>query len=241
MINSQSVVLINVIIIIVTGGDEVSPEDLQTIHSLYHTCPQLWDEFGNISCFLGLLRENYQAYKELYLHLARMDIYFDNHLSDGKEDALLVFAVAVGFVERSVQSSRQIMRDMGKAYITELPPFSGVDIGFDMLCLHKLRSLYMTCSARSSRFRLRLAQTGFLEDLMEDIKHIKHLSGDTLVSRLLFGCVLSLWLNWLEKQRSAFISRTLHKFQSCQKQMMRMECGGVGGSLGPLIMFADHV
>ena len=171
-----------------------------------------------------------------------MGSYFKNHFPDGKEDDFLLFAVAVGFVECSVQFFRQIMREMGKTYITEFPAFARVNTGFDMQCLHLLRSHFMNCTASSSRFRLRLAQTGFFEDLMEDIRHIKHLSGEALVSRLLFGCVLSLWLNWLEKQPTVFISRTLHKFQSCQKVRKRMEWGGVEvGFLGPLIMFADHV
>ena len=155
-----------------------------------------------------------------------MGIYFENHFSDGKEDDFLLFAVAMGFVERSVQFSRQIMREMGKTYVTEFPPISRVNTGFDMQCLNQLRSLYLFCTVSSSQFRLRLAQTGFFEDLMEDIRHIKHLSGEALVSRLLFGCVLSLCLNWLEKQPTVFISRTLHKFQSCQKVRKRMS--GVG-------------
>ena len=155
-----------------------------------------------------------------------MGSYIENHFLDGKEDDFLLFAVAVGFVECGVQFSRQIMREMGKTYVTEFPPFSRVNTGFDMQCLHLLRSHYLNCTLSSSQFRLRLAQTGFFEDLMEDIRHIKHLSGEALVSRLLFGSVLSLWLNWLEKQPTVFISRTLHKFQSCQKVRKRMS--GVG-------------
>ena len=141
-----------------------------------------------------------------------MGSYFENHFLDGKEDDFLLFAVAMGFVECSVQFSRQTMREMGKTYVTEFPPISRVNTGFDMQCLNQLRSLYLFCTLSSSQFRLRLAQTGFFEDIMEDIRHIKHLSGEALVSRLLFGCVLSLWLNWLEKQPTVFISRTLHKF-----------------------------
>ena len=111
-----------------------------------------------------------------------MGSYFENHFLDGKEDDFLLFAVAMGFVERSVQFSRQIMRDMGKTYITEFPPLARVNTGFDMLCLYTLRSDLLNCTASSSQFRLRLAQTGFLEDLAEDIKHIKHQSAEVLVS-----------------------------------------------------------
>ena len=103
-------------------------------------------------------------------------------VSDYEEDDLALFAVSVGFVERTVHFSRQIMREMGKTYNTEFPPFSRVDAGFDMLCLHRLREQFLNCTSLSSLFCLRLAQTGFLEDLVEDVKHIKHQSAEALVS-----------------------------------------------------------
>ena len=159
-------------------------------------CPKLWADFRNIISFLDLLTENPQAYKQLYQHLHKIGMYFERQLSDDQEDDFFLFAVAVGFVERCVQFSRQIMRDMSKTYITEFPPFSQVNIGFDMLCLRTLRSDLLNCTASSSQFRLRLAQTGFLEDLMEDVKHLKHLSGEALVSTV-WLCTVA-WSSWGE-------------------------------------------
>ena len=191
MINSQSVVHINVIIIIIAGSHEISPEDLQTICKLYQKCPKLWADFKNIISFLDLLTENPQAYKQLYQHLYKITMYLQRQFSDDPEDDFFLFAVAVGFVERCVQFSRQIMGDMGKTYITEFPPFARVNTGFDMLCLSTLRSHLLNCTASSSQFRLRLAQTGFFEDLMEDVKHLKHLSGEALVSTV-WLCIVAL-------------------------------------------------
>ena len=181
MINSQSVVHINVIIIIVTGSDEIPPEDLQT--KLYKKCPKLWADFTNIISFLDLLTKNPQAYKQLYQHLHKTAMYIERiPNSDNPEEDLLLFAVAAGFVEGSVQFSRQIMREMGKTYITEFPPFARVNTEFDMQCLRTLRGMLLNATIHSSQFCLRLAQTGFFEDLMEDVKHLKHLSGEALVS-----------------------------------------------------------
>ena len=169
----------------------MSPEDLETVCKLYQKCPQLWAHFRNLIDFLGLLTENPQAYKELYLRLCKISSFIYKHSSlDGEEDDFLLFAVAIGFVERSVEFSRQIMCEMGKTYNTEFPPSSDVSTDFDIRCLRCMRSLFLSSTASSSQFRLRLAKTGFFEDLMEDIKHIKHLSGETLV-----GIVLQLWSN----------------------------------------------
>ena len=169
-------------IIIVTGSHEISPEVLQTICKLYQKCPKLWADFRNIISFLDLLTENPQAYKQFYQYLHKIGMYSERQFSDDQEDDFFLFAVAVGFVEHCVQFSRQIMRDMGKTYITEFPPLARVNTGFDMLCLYTLRSDLLNCTASSSQFRLRLAQTGFFEDLVEDIKHIKHQSAEVLVS-----------------------------------------------------------
>ena len=161
----------------------MSPEDLQTVCKLYQKCPQLWADFRNLIDFLDLLTENFQAYKELYLHLCKMGIYIEGHCSsEDQTDDFFHFAVAIGFVERSVEFSRQIMLEMGKTYNTEFPSMSRVDIGFDMRCLHVLRSHFLNSTSSSSQFRLRLAQTGFFEDLVEDIKHIRHQSAEALVS-----------------------------------------------------------
>ena len=166
-----------------TGSHEISPEDLQTICKLYQKCPKLWDSFRNVISFLDLLTENPQAYQQLYQHLVRMGLHIEGESgSDSQEDDFLLFAVAVGFVEHIVQFSRQIMREMGKTYNTEFPSFSRMDIGFDMRCLHIIRNHLLNITSHSSQFRLRLAQTGFLEDLAEDIKHIKHQSAEVLVS-----------------------------------------------------------
>ena len=183
LINSQSVVHINVIIIIVTGSHEIHPEDLQTLCKQYKKYPKFWADLTNVISFLDLLTENPQAYEQLYQHLFRISLYIqDIPDSDNPEEDLLLFAVDVGFVERSVQFSRQIMREMGKTYITEFPPFSRVNTGFDMQCLRTLRGMLLDATIHSSQFCLRLVQTGFLEDLMEDVKHLKHLSGEALVS-----------------------------------------------------------
>ena len=183
LINSQSVVHINVIIIIGTGCHAISPEDLQTICKLYQKCPKLWVDFRNVISFLDLLTESPQAYKQLCQHLVRIVLYTEGVPDlDNPEEDLLLFAVAAGFVERSVQFSRQIMREMGKTYITEFPPFARVNTGFDMQCLRTLRGMLLNATIHSSQFCLHLAQTGFLEDLMEDVKHLKHLSGEALVS-----------------------------------------------------------
>ena len=136
LINSQSVVHINFIIIIVTGSHEIPPEDLQTICKLYQKCPKLWADFRNIISFLDLLTENPQAYKQLFQHLYKIAVYIERQFSDDQEDDFFLFAVAAGFVERSVQFSRQIMREMGKTYNTEFPPFSRMDIGFDLSLIH---------------------------------------------------------------------------------------------------------
>ena len=77
------------------------------------------------------------------------------------------------------------MREMGKTYNTEFTPFSCESTAFDVRCLYLLRSHILNSAGISSLFRLRLAQTGFFEDLVEDIKHIKHLSGEALVSMVL--------------------------------------------------------
>ena len=172
-----------IIIIIIAGSHEIPPEDLQTTCKLYQKCPKLWDDFRNIINFLDLLTENPQAYRQLYQHLQKIDMYTRGiPVSDNPEEDLLHFAVAVGFVERSVQFSRQIMREMGKTYITEFPPFARVTTGFDMQYLRTLRGILLNSTIHSSQFCLRLAQTGFFEDLMEDVKHLKHLSGEALVS-----------------------------------------------------------
>ena len=168
----------------------MSPEDLQTVCKLFQKCPQLWADFRSIIDFLDLLTENPQAYKQLFQQLYKMITYIEGHCSSEDRIDFIHFAVAVGFVERSVEFSRQIMCEMGKTYNTEFPPSSDVSTDFDIRCLRCMRSLFLSSTASSSQFRLRLAKTGFFEDLMEDIKHIKHLSGETLV-----GIVLQLWSN----------------------------------------------
>ena len=165
---------------------------MQTVYKLYQKWPLLWADFRNLVDFLDLVTDNPQAYKQLFKHLCKMGMYFETnfHSFDGQDDGFLLFAVAIGFVERSVEFSRQIMCEMGKTYNTEFPPSSDVSTDFDIRCLRCMRSLFLSSTASSSQFRLRLAKTGFFEDLMEDIKHIKHLSGETLV-----GIVLQLWSN----------------------------------------------
>ena len=156
------------------------------MYKLYQKWPLLWADFRNLVDFLDLVTDNPQAYKQLFKHLCKMGMYFETnfHSFDGQDDGFLLFAVAIGFVERSVEFSRQIMREMGKAYITTFPAMSCVSTGFDMRCLHLLRSHFLNSTAWCSQFRLRLAQTGFFNDLVEDVKHIKHLSGEALVSSL---------------------------------------------------------
>ena len=77
------------------------------------------------TCWQRTLRRT----KQLYQHLHKIGMYSERQFSDDQEDDFFLFAVAVGFVEHCVQFSRQIMRDMGKTYITEFPPLARVNTG----------------------------------------------------------------------------------------------------------------
>ena len=139
----------------------MSPEDLQTVRELFQKSPQIWADFRNLIDFLDLLTENPQAYKQLLQQLYKMITYIEGHCSSEDRIDFIHFAVAVGFVERSVEFSRHIMREMGKTYNTEFTPFSCESTAFDVRCLYLLRSHILNSAGISSLFRLRLAQTGF--------------------------------------------------------------------------------
>lgn len=96
---------------------------------------------------------------------------------------LSIFATIVGFAESGVDLLRQIMRDKGMYYVTE---FTLPHTTEEMACLWLVRNIFMLFSTSGMEFRLRLAQTGVLQDLLEDLKHMKHLVPECLVFEIFY-------------------------------------------------------
>ena len=160
----------------------MSPEDLQTVTQLYQKCPHLWTEFRHIIDFTDLLTESPQAYEKLFGQLQTIASDIPILAKDERTSDLLRFHAAVGFVEHSVNWSRQIMRETGKTYSTELPDVSDDRSSFNVRCLALLRNNLLNSTWDSSEISVRLAKTGFLQDLVEDLKHLQHLTTKALVS-----------------------------------------------------------
>ena len=106
----------------------------------------------------------------------------ESHTRSHTHDVVLgQFCVAVGAVEAMVDLYQHICQEKGKTYVTELlPPFAADDIW----CVYFLKSIFLGISCFSMEFRLRLARSGFLDFVMDDLRHMQHLSSDSLVRTL---------------------------------------------------------
>ena len=157
---------------------------MHTILCLHRQCPFLWDDFGRVGECVELMGREPVLYRRLYKKLIDLNWSIERHFSatDRRlKDVLARFAAATGFVERSVTVLRRLMREQGKTYVTGLPPLSDVRNANEG-CVVILRLLFLNCTALCGEFSLSLARSGFLQDLQQDLKHIRHMSAKHLVS-----------------------------------------------------------
>ena len=100
---------------------------------------------------------------------------------EGNRKERLKFSASVGFAARSAELYHQIRRKLGLEYLSEFPvPHPNAE----MACLRLLQAVFLTGSCHSQRFRLRLVQTGIVQLMLNDVRHMQHLAADVLVSTM---------------------------------------------------------
>lgn len=164
----------------------ISPDDIETIRTLFQQRPDLWDDFKTLTEVVDCLNDHVTDYQKVRGLLRRI---YDSTIvnSEKGREAFSRFAAAVQFAEKSVKFMRQTMIKKGLTYITQFT-FPLPDV--ESLCLYLLRNMFLNCSCSSKEFATQLAKTGVLQDLMEDLKHMKNQSAELLVSEICSVCVL---------------------------------------------------
>nr|KAG5703478.1 hypothetical protein BaRGS_020112 [Batillaria attramentaria] len=155
----------------------------ESARALAQLRPHLQVHFAKFLDFLDLLKTNSWAYESLLLSLLKARK--ASHLPEQDMADISHALVAIDFVDRSVEFLRQIMGELHMDFLTELPELAELPSS-EMRCVRVLRGIFLNLSSVSMEFGKRLADTGVLEDLMEDIKHMTHLTAKALEENLLY-------------------------------------------------------
>ena len=158
---------------------EMSAEDKQTVVELYQRNPKLWADFRNIIDFMDQLQQDSWNYRRLLALLCNITLHARTSLDAKDRCERVRFAVAVGFVERSVELYMQIRTEMRLDYLIEIQIPSP---SAEMACLVQLNGKLLNGSGCNEHFRIRLCRTGVLQTVLNDVKHMQHTSADALVS-----------------------------------------------------------
>ncbi|XP_076464253.1 uncharacterized protein LOC143296287 isoform X2 [Babylonia areolata] len=161
-------------------GVDIPPDDRKTMVSLCQKCPKLRGAFKEILLVVDLMTTKRKPDVQVCNALLRTHNHFSTYRQD--IDDIMRFTSVTGFVERSVAFARQILQDMGRSYLIRFPT-SDDQRNFDpnIVALKLIRNQILNATCCSSEFSQRLIKTGFLQDLVEDVKHIQHLSVEALV------------------------------------------------------------
>ncbi|KAK7479114.1 hypothetical protein BaRGS_00029632 [Batillaria attramentaria] len=157
---------------------KLSPEEKLKVLRLYQNCPRLWADFRQIVEFIDLFQENCEAYMRLCQQLESILIGDSKH-PFVDQIKVIQFAQAVGFAEVCVQLYRQILKAKRLDYVSEyhFPPTD-----MEMVCAFLLRGVFVGFSYHGPDFRLALAKTGILDNMVEDLKHLQHLTAEALAT-----------------------------------------------------------
>ncbi|XP_025099245.1 uncharacterized protein LOC112567024 isoform X1 [Pomacea canaliculata] len=169
----------------------ISPDDIETIRTLFQQRPDLWDDFKTLTEVVDCLNEHVTDYQKIHGLLNRIYGSTSVNLNKGIEE-FSRFAAAVQFAEKGVEFMRQTMTKKGLTYITQFT-FPHPDV--ERSCLYMLRFMFHNYSCYSKEFATRLAKTGVLQDLMEDLKHMKDQSAERLEKGEAFKSVIAIVLN----------------------------------------------
>ncbi|XP_025099591.1 uncharacterized protein LOC112567204 isoform X1 [Pomacea canaliculata] len=169
----------------------ISPDDIETIRTLFQQRPDLWDDFKTLTEVVDCLNEHVTDYQKVHGLLNRIFGSTSVNLNKGIEE-FSRFAAAVQFAEKGVEFMRQTMTKKGLTYITQFT-FPHPDV--ERSCLYMLRFMFHNYSCYSKEFATRLAKTGVLQDLMEDLKHMKDQSAERLEKGEAFKSVIAIVLN----------------------------------------------
>ena len=151
-------------------------EDRQVVVSLLQTYPQLRQDFTNIIDFADLMNEDCENYEELFQSLTKIYKAFQYSLTDVRH--ICRFAAAAGFAELAVRLIRQVTNEMGQVYIANAsPPHPNNKVG----CVAVLSTMLLNLTDKGMDFRLRLAKTGVLQDMVQGLELLRHLPGEALV------------------------------------------------------------
>ncbi|XP_025099780.1 uncharacterized protein LOC112567337 isoform X1 [Pomacea canaliculata] len=169
----------------------ISPDDIETIRTLFQQRPDLWDDFKTLTEVVDCLNNHVTDYQKVHGLLKR--IYGSTIVNSEKgREAFSHFAAALQFAEKSVEFMRQTMIKKGLTYITQ---FTLPHPDVESLCLFLLRSIFLNCSCSSKEFATQLAKTGVLQDLMEDLKHMKNQSAERLKKGEAFKPAIGIIIN----------------------------------------------
>ncbi|KAK7103172.1 uncharacterized protein [Littorina saxatilis] len=160
---------------------QLSPEDKQTILRLYQQWPQLWSDFRTVIDFTDLADKPNQTSYAL-IHTCLLKVYASHervYSDDERVKSFGLFCSVTGFVEVTVTLYRQVMTGMNLSYLTDMS-FTDTGKQDSGAILQTLRSCFLNFCVKSEAFSLRLAQAGYLDDALEDLKHIQHMSADAL-------------------------------------------------------------
>ena len=167
-------------VFLVAEHADIPPEDLREITGLFQKHPTLWGYFKHIIHVVDLMDAQPEADREVGRDLERIMQLLRPETKHF--EVLIHFAAVCGFVEKAVSFGRKMLQIMGKTYITEHVIVIDGKLVDENACLYLLRSCMLSCTDNSSEFSLRLARSGYLKDLLEDVKHIQHLSDEARVS-----------------------------------------------------------
>ncbi|XP_025099132.1 uncharacterized protein LOC112566918 [Pomacea canaliculata] len=169
----------------------ISPDDIETIRTLFQQRPDLWEDFKTLTEVVDCLNDHATDYQKVYDLLKR--IYLSTSVNSEKGiEAFSLFAACLQFAEKGVKFMRQTMIKKGLTYITKFT-FQHPDI--ESLCLFLLRSMFLDCSCSSKEFATQLAKTGVLQDFMEDLKHMKNQSAERLKKGEAFKPAIGIIIN----------------------------------------------
>ena len=162
----------------------MSEEDRQTVVALYQQHPKMWKDFRLVVDLVHQLGEDPLAFEKSRGYL--LPLLRSMQLTPDSQTHNVVlggFCVAVGAVEGMVTLYRHICQERGKNYVIELSPPFADDATW---CVCFLRGVFCAFSCFCMQFRLRLASCGYLDFVMDDLRHMQHLSYDALVWMLIY-------------------------------------------------------
>ncbi|KAK7471355.1 hypothetical protein BaRGS_00035993 [Batillaria attramentaria] len=146
--------------------------------------PKHWNTFIQIAEFCVMGDQDPKSYGNVFECLVKIAQSLGSPSCQLHSDLADVsrFAASVGFAEKSVALMRQVMAEMGLKYISDLSLIKDVR----MACLDLARNIVLNMACHGKEIRPRIAKTGLFSDVLEDLKHMQHLSAAVLWERGVF-------------------------------------------------------